>query len=73
MSREPPFLTDRSPLAQGPEEPLLALIGGGASLDELLAQVDASPAELTRRLAALELAGQLERLAGDRYALAARR
>jgi len=66
-------LTDRSPLAQGPEEPLLALIGGGASLDELLAQVDASPAELTRRLAALELAGQLERLAGDRYALAARR
>lgn len=63
-------LTDRSTARQ--EDPLLSLVGGGASLDELLASVDASPAELTRRLAALELTGVVERLPGDRYALANR-
>lgn len=61
-------LTDRA--TPPPSNPILELIGdGSASLDELLAQLDASPAELTRRLAALELSGVLERRTGDRYAI----
>jgi DNA processing protein len=63
-------LIDRS--TPHPEDPLLTIVGGGASLDELLAQIDSSPAELIRRLAALELSGILERLPGDRYALTPR-
>ena len=47
---------------------LLEHLGAGVGLDELLSVIDASPVEILRALAGLELTGVVTRLPGDRYA-----
>lgn len=47
---------------------LVEHLGDGLNLDELLSVIDASPVEILRALAGLELTGVVMRLPGDRYA-----
>ena len=70
MVRSPDELLDRLDLPQlpPPADPLLQLIGQGATLDQLLRRSPQPAAVLTRALATLELSGVIERLPGDRYA-----
>ena len=52
----------------GEAAPLLAWVGGGATLEELVQRSGQGVAWVVRQLALLELTGQVERLPGDRYA-----
>lgn len=58
-----------TPRARPVEDPLglLAALGGGAGVDELVDRTGADAVTLLRALAALELTGVVERLPGDRY------
>jgi DNA processing protein len=60
------------PVRRAPaEDPLLRAIGPGASFDSLLSRTGLTAPALLRELAAHELTGRVQRLAGGRYALAA--
>ena len=52
-----------------PQDPLLLALRASPTFDELLYQTGIVAPQLARKLALLELTGQVERLPGDRYAL----
>lgn len=64
-------LPPEPPKPAGPVDPLLAAIRPGITFDALQAAVSLDAVALMRALSAHELAGRVERLPGDRFALRA--